>query len=116
MLAGDLKRMDEGAFDSATEALMWAGYSQELRAEGTRDRMRTASSRSFHCDDVFIVLRRLQMQGKLTDDHMKVAHYFIKSHNLPGKKHRKYVHKLWDEVIEAVTPELQRKGIVYVSA
>jgi len=56
------------------------------------------------------------MNRKITDDHYKVAMYFIKSHNLPGKKHRKYVHKLWDEVIEAITPELQKKGIVYVSA
>lgn len=105
---------DIHAFDSSTEALLWAGWVNRARKERTIDRERyTVSDRPYHCDDVFICLNRALMEGKIEQAHVKVARYFMHVGYPPGSDDRDHVHKLWEEVIAAVEPYLKQKRIVY---
>lgn len=119
MLAIVEKVNDEHAFDSAMEAVLWAGWAAQARAErgaaGSMEarRIREGSYRPYGCDDVFICINRAQQENKITPAMAKVVRYFAKVGAPPDRSFPDHVHALWEAGCDGIKEYLERKGIVY---
>lgn len=105
----------EEAFDSISECVAWAmtGRHYSIHRIKPDPSYTPRYMRGGQWPDVSRAVTRCFHRGEITHLHVKLFNHFMDHCDFPGAQHGKQIHDMWQEILEAIGPELEQKGLVH---
>lgn len=101
----------ETPFESGEEAFFWFSNSMHARRDGAKQSRTPIYKRPCQADDIYLIIQRLNKQGKIRNEHLRVLNHCAKSDMPPHDGHPEVV-RLWKESMKFIEEELLQKNLM----